>query len=113
MVQNKNIRIKKYFPPPPYVGTLIEYIDVNKDKNLRKSVTDFFHKKSIKWTSKYPEYSHVKKYLKKLKSSEGYDVIYQLIRQFVKQYNINWYDLRDYYVTFKNFLKAKLVEHLK
>lgn len=113
MAQNKNLRIKKYFPPPPVIGTLVEYIDVNKDKDLRRQVTTFFHKKSIKWTSKYPEYSHVKKYLKKLKSEDGYNVIYQLIRRFVKQYEINWYDLRDYYVTFKDFLKANLVNYLK
>ena len=113
MAQNKNLRIKKYFVPPPVIGTLVEYPDLNKDKDLRRSVTDFFYKKTIKWVSKYPEYSHAKKHLKELKSDKGYEAIYQLIRRFVKQYEINWYDLRDYYVTFKDFVKAKLVDYLK
>ena len=55
MVEKKsNYRVRKYFPPPPVIGTLIEYIDVNKDKDLRKSVTTFFHKKIIKWITNYP-----------------------------------------------------------
>lgn len=114
MVEKKsNYRVRKYFPPPPVIGTLIEYIDVNKDKDLRKSVTTFFHKKIIKWITNYPEFSHLKKYLKKIKSEEGYDLMYQLIRSFVKAYQINWYDLKDNYVVFKDFLKFKLAEYLK
>ena len=50
---NLTPRIKKYYPPPPVIGTYFEYIDVNKDENLRKSVTTFFHKKVIKWSSSY------------------------------------------------------------
>ena len=39
--------------------------------------------------------------------------MYQLIRSFVKAYQINWYDLKDNYVVFKDFLKFKLAEYLK
>ena len=96
-------KIKKYYPPPPIIGTYFEYIDVNKDEKLRLSVTSFFHRKIIKWVSSYPEFSNLKKYTSKISSDDGHKLIYKLIRKFVKEYNINWYDLKDYYVTFKDY----------
>ena len=109
---NSEYRIKKYYPPPPVIGTYFEYIDVNKDKNLRTQVTTFFHKKVIKWASSYSEFKILKKHINKLKSSEGYDLVYNLIRKFVKDYNINWYDLRDYYPTFKDYLKYQIPKYI-
>tara|TARA_B100000524_G_scaffold322707_1_gene204221 strand:+ start:351 stop:692 length:342 start_codon:yes stop_codon:yes gene_type:complete len=109
---NSQIRIKKFYPPPPIIGTYYEYIDVNKDKNLRKLVTTFFHKKVIKWTNQYSEFSHLKKHINKLKSSDGYSLIYNLIRKFVKDYNINWYDIRDNYPTFKDFLRIQIPKYI-
>ena len=58
---NSQIRIKKFYPPPPIIGTYYEYIDVNKDKNLRKLVTTFFHKKVLKWANEYSEFSYDEK----------------------------------------------------
>lgn len=104
-------RIKKFYPPPPIIGTYFEYIDVNKDENLRNSVTNFFHKKVIKWIKKYPEFSHLKKFSSKINSNKGYDLIYNMIRKFTKEYNINWFDLKDYYVTFKDYLKFNLLQY--
>ena len=109
---NSQIRIKKFFPPPPFIGTFFEYTDVNKDENLRRKVTQFFHKKVIKWVSKYPEFSHLKSHRNKLEKEEGYTLVYNLIRYFVKKYNINWYDLKGHYPIFKDFLRAKLGEFL-
>lgn len=109
----KYIRPKKYFPPPPIIGTYYEYIDVNKDKNLRKSVTQFFHKKVLKWISSYPEFSHLKQYQKKFDTQKGYELIYNMIRKFTKEYNVNWFDLKDYYPTFKDYLKFNLLKYAK
>jgi len=106
-------RPKKYYPPPPIIGTYYEYIDVNKDKRLRKSVTDFFYKKVNKWVSTYPEFSHLKPYSKKLKTDNGYELIYNMIRKFTKDNHINWFDLKDYYVTFKDYLKYNLLKYSK
>ena len=106
-------RPKKYFPPPPIIGTYYEYIDVNKDKNLRKSVTDFFFKKVNKWISTYSDFKHLKQYSKKMNSDKGYMLVYNMIRKFTKDYNINWFDLKDYYVTFKDYLKFNLVQYIK
>ena len=109
---NSPIRIKKYFPPPPVIGTFFEYTDVNKDETLRKKVTQFFHKKTIKWVTTYSEFSHLKSKIKKIESEEGYKTIYNLIRYFVKRYGINWYDLKDHYPIFKDFIRAKLGEFI-
>ena len=109
---NSPYRIKRYYPAPPIIGTYYEYTDVNNDDNLRKKVTSFFHKKVIKWASSYPKFSNLKKHIKKISSNDGYKIIYQLIRKFVKDYNINWYDLRDYYPTFKDYLRYHLIKHI-
>ena len=112
MANNNPIRIKKYFPPPPVIGTYIEFTDVNKDKELRRRVTKFFHQKVLKWISTYPEFSHLKSVKSKVASEEGYKVIYKLIRYFCKNYNVNWYDLRENYLILKDFLRAKLKEFI-
>ena len=44
----KDVRVLKYFVPPPIRTTVIEYQNVDIDPNLRKNVTDFFLNKSIK-----------------------------------------------------------------
>ena len=106
-------RIKKYFVPPPVIGTYFEYIDVNKDEDLRKSVTEFFHKKIIKWVSSQSDFSHLKNYKKNIESSSGYNITYDLIRSFIKEYNINWYDLKEYYPTFKDYVRFYLTRYLK
>ena len=106
-------KIKKIFPAPPIIGTYFEYIDVNKNEDLRKKVTAFFHKKVMKWTSSYKEFSHLKPYSKKINSNDGYTIIYNLIRYFCNYYNINWYDLKDHYIIFKDFLRVKLADYLK
>ncbi len=112
MTNNTPNRIKKYFPPPPVIGTYFEFIDINKDENLRKKVTLFFQKKLIKWVSSYPEFSHLKSQKSKIESEKGYKVIYNLIRYFCKNYNVNWYDLRENYLLLKDFLRAKLKEFI-
>ena len=105
---NTQFRVKKYFPPPPIIGSYFEYIDLNKDEKVRERTTEFFHKKVIKWASTYKEFNHLKPKLKKIESEEGKKVVYNLIRYFVKVYNINWWHLKDHYVIFKDFLRAKL-----
>ena len=107
---NPKNRIKTIFPAPPLITTFHEYQDVNKDPNLRKNVTEFFYKKSIKWVSKYSEFKPAKKHLKLLKSLDGYKLIYKLLRKFVKKGNTNWYDLRDQYPLVKDYIRFKLSE---
>lgn len=101
-------RVLKYFIPPPIYTTVVEYQDINKDKKLRDNVTNFFLTKSIKWIESYKEFNHLKNKLPLLKSDKGYNVIYNLLREFVKKGENNWFDLRDNYDVIKDYLRYKL-----
>jgi hypothetical protein len=103
---------RRFWPVPPLIDHVVEYQDVNKDINLRKNVTKFFHEKVIKWISESAtEYTEFKKYKPKLtfyKSTDGQMHIYNLLRLFIKKSGINWYDLRDNYAIIKEYLSTKL-----
>ena len=47
--------------------------------NLRKDVTNFFHKKIIKWITNYSEFNHHKDKLEFLESIDGKMHIYNFI----------------------------------
>jgi len=100
-----------YFLPPPIVNTSFIYQDINKDQLLRKRITDFFLKKTIKWINKYSEFEKTKHILPKLKEYSGYKIIYNILRQFVKKNKCNWYDLRNNYELVKDFIRYKLNKH--
>lgn len=104
----KGERIRKYYPPPPYLYTTFEYQDVGTNMKYRTEVTNFFYQKVIKWIESYKEFSHLKKYLSFIKSNEGFKYIYELLRLFTKKSNINWFDLRDNYAIVKDFLRFKI-----
>ena len=89
----------------PYV---IQYQNVNADSNLRTDVTKFFNKKVIKHITENSDLNHLKKELEFLKSSDGWKFIYKLLRRFVKNSQINWYDLRDNYRTVRDYIISKL-----
>ena len=83
---------KRIYIPIPILPSIVEYnyIDLNKDKNLRKNVTYYFYNKALSW------FKTNKEILDLLDSSKGYDIIYKLIRHFLKEHpKINWYELRD------------------
>lgn len=88
---------KKYYPVPPIHEMVYEYQDLNKDKNLRNDVTNFFIKKISKWIIKYPEF--------KIFSSKNnnYNSIYNTLRKIVKKTNLNWYELRSNSSKLKKF----------
>ena len=120
-VENKNKNDKKiivddisynkpltYFLPPSNIPSTILYQDVNKDKNLRNSMTLFYLNKTIKWINKYNKFKNLKHLLNKLESKSGYKIIYNILRQYVKKNIINWYDLKQNYSDVKIFIKNKL-----
>jgi len=84
--------------------------NVGDNKALQSDVTIFFYEKVLKWVDSYPDFSHLKKHKKFLKTSDGLDYIYNLLRLFVKNSKANWYDLRDpnNYLIVKNYLKHKI-----
>jgi hypothetical protein len=99
---------RRYWPVPPLIDHIVEYQNINKDVNLRKDVTKFFHEKVIKWINEYNEFKIYKSKLAFLKTTDGQIYIYNLLRHFVKKSGINWYDLRDNYSIIKEYLSKKL-----
>jgi len=86
-----------------------KYLNINKDPQLRKDVTDFFKKKIIKWINHDFEFKKYNNKIKLLESVEGTKIIYNLIRNFVKKYKVNWYDLRTKkYYFIKDYFSKKL-----
>ena len=81
---------------------IYEYQNINKDMNLRYSVTLFFVEKVKKWINKYPKFEKFKS--KKI----SYDLIYKILRKIVKKTGYNWYDLR----TNSDELKKYFIKYL-
>jgi len=110
---NPTNRVKTIFVPPPVIATLKEVYDINKDPQLRKNVTIWYQKKIISWITSKKTFKHTKNNLKLLKTNEGYKIIYQLLRKFVKKYDANWYDLRKlHYDQVKDYLRFELGKKL-
>ncbi len=100
---------RRYWPVPPIMPLPFEYINVNKDVNLRKDVTTFFHGKILKWINNndplFKRYHHKKSFLNTI---DGQMHVYHLLKKFVRKSGINWYDLRDNYELIKKYLSMKL-----
>jgi hypothetical protein len=71
-------------------------------------MTTFFLKKTIKWLKSCDKFKHLKNTLPKITSDNGYNIIYNLLKIFIKDNDVNWFDLKDYYVNVKDYLKYKL-----
>ena len=99
---------KMYKELPVIAPSVVHYQNVNTDTNLRKDVTKFFNRKVIKYITKNSELNHLKKELSFLKSDEGWTFIYKLLKRFVKNSHINWYDLRDNYRIVRKYIIKKL-----
>lgn len=106
--------VTNYFVPPPLIRVVREKeYNINKDPKYRKEVTKFFYKKSIKWMENYKKFKHTKKNLKIIKSDDGLEIIYQLLRKFTKETKANWYDLeKELYEQVKDFLRFHLGKKL-
>ena len=100
---NENLYYKPqtYFVPPPFINSTLVYYDVNNDKNLREMMTEYFLKKSKNFIKS-------KNSLAKLNSPNGYKIIYEILRYFVKKYDINWYDLKEKYDFVKDYIIKKI-----
>jgi hypothetical protein len=108
---NNNITYDRpltYFLPPPLINSSFSYQDINNDYRLREDVTNFFLIKTIKWINTYTEFKNNKYLLPKLKTDEGYELIYNILRQYRKKTDCNWYDLRNNYVLVKDYIKYRL-----
>ena len=93
---------------PIIIPSVLQYQNVNTDTNLQTDVTKFFNSKVIKYITENSELNHLKKELPFLKSNDGWTFIYKLLKRFVKNSNINWYDLRDNYRIVRKYIIKKL-----
>jgi hypothetical protein len=104
-------KIKTYAPlmkMPTVLNADINYLDVNKDVNLRKDVTKFFKNKIIKWIEEDANFKYHQSKLSFFKSTEGEKHIYNLLRKYIKKSNLNWYELRTNLYTLKEYFNKKL-----
>jgi len=108
---NNNI-IKKYYIPPPYINSNIQYQNIDIDHNLRKLITKFYLKKLIKWIKNYKEFENLKHKLSDLESNKGINIIYNLLRSYSKKKNIKWFDMKEKnnYYSIKNYFNKKLMD---
>ena len=87
----------------------INYLNINKNPQLRKDVTEFFQEKILKWIKHDSDFKKYKNKINLIDSEEGSKLVYSLIRSFVKKYNYNWYDLRTKkYYSIKDYFSNKL-----
>lgn len=99
---------RRFWPVPPMEASLYEYQNINKDINLRKNVTQFYHKKLLEWINTDNDFKHLKNQYTNLDSLDGQMIIYKLLRHFVKKSGINWFDLRDNHQLIKKYLSKKI-----
>ncbi len=97
-----------YFPAPPVISTYFKYQNVNADPKLRSSVTNYFLEELIDLIKTDKKFKKLKRHLRKLKDDEGYDIVYHLLRLFVKRGNTNWYDLKIQYDLVMRYIRHRL-----
>ena len=102
--------VRRYWPVPPVVPSVYQYQNINKDVNLRNTVTKFFQKKIIKWINNndLPANGSNNRTIQFIETLDGRKHIYDLLRHFVHKADINWYDLKDNYHLIKKYLIEKL-----
>ena len=94
-------------PPIPttILTTQYEYINVNKDPNLRKKMLKYFLKKIDNWKKTDKNWKSVRV---NTSSKEFIKKLYKLLRTYVKSSDAEWYDLIDNKSVLKDYLRYRL-----
>lgn len=100
----KNNKSITYIVQPPIMQSYYEYQDVNKDPDLRIDVINFFFNKLIKWIKHDDLFKKYENKESSLNNKKTKKKLYKLLRSFIKKNKNNWYDLRDNYLFFKEYL---------
>lgn len=124
-----------YFPPPAFIGTIRNQIDLNQDPDLRKRMVKYFREKTLKWLRTDEDFNDlvscftlennkavvgkcVGSNLKDrdaLSESIFWDHIYpsRLVKKTLHRYielsRTNWYDLKDN----RKYVKRAILHVLK
>jgi len=126
--------MKPYFVPPPVIGSIYKYPNVNKDKSMREYVTNYFRNKINRWLRE-SYYNELKQKFqvknnqviessnnKTLNKNEDdliteyiyqnyydYRTTYKLLKSYAKKNKLKWWDLRKN----KNYIKIFFFKYLK
>jgi hypothetical protein len=102
----------KYFPAPPIIKSIYKYQTVNGDGKLQRMVTERFLSYILEWLDTDGDFKKFRKLRSKFESDIGYDIVYKLLRLFVKRGDTNWYDLDIQRELVKDYLAYKLEEYI-
>ncbi len=99
-----------YFPAPPIISSIVSYQDVNNDKYLQDMETRYFLEKTIECIKYDKSWKKLKKMKRHLEGPDGYEIMYKILKLFVKRGNTNWYDLKIQQELVMDFIKHKLTK---
>ena len=99
-----------YFPAPPIISSIRSYQDINNDTKLQDMETEYFLERTKQYIKHDKSWKKLKKFSKYLKGEDGYEIIYKILRLFVKRGNTNWYDLKIQEELVMDFIKHKLTK---
>ena len=81
--------------------------------NLEESETKYFTNKIISMIKHDTSFKKLKKFNKKLKGNTGFNIINKVLKLYMRQYHVGWYDLRQEKDSVLDYIKIKLEKHIK
>jgi hypothetical protein len=109
-IRSKDLQIFYEYNLRNQYPTTYSYQDVNADKKLQYSITDYFLEKTIDWMKHDKSYKKVKKFLRYLTGPDGEEIMHKILRLFVRKGETNWYDLKIQKSLVKNYIKHRLAK---
>ena len=101
----------KYYQPRLTIQSY-KYQDVNNDSNLQQKETFYFLDKTIDWIKNDKSFKKLKVFKRHLNGPDGYNIMYKLLKLFVRRGDTNWYDLKIQQSLVKDYIKHKLTKLL-
>jgi hypothetical protein len=93
---------------PGYIPSYHKYQNLNADRELQETVTNFYLDETIEWLTHEKSFRSAKKHLKAIKGTNGYDIIRSILKLYIRKTGANWYDLKRDYASVKDYLYRKL-----
>ena len=109
-ISSKDLQILYEYNLRNLYSTPYSYQDVNADKKLQYSITDYFLEKTIDWMKHDKSFKKVKQYLRYLTGPDGEEIMHKILRLFVKKGETNWYDLKIQKSLVKDYIRHRLAK---
>ena len=102
-----------YYSPSTYISEKSKYDFIpppttKYDGEIDVEETNYFLDKILKSIENDSDFSKIKKFTKKLKSKDGFKIIFNILKQYMKLKQITWYDIREKAYDVKLFIRDKL-----